>query len=241
MNVHATIGHNQPPEPTPFEASREQIDGLFTEAKNWLDGNGVNTEADAEGISKLLDLIRKAKKAADDARKKENEPFDKGKAEVQARYNPILLRADLAADTCKKALTPWLEKLEADKRAKAEAARRDADEKAKAAEEAVRAAQTSDLEARDRAEALLREANQAARAATKAENDKAHAKGGSRAVGLRIHYVAEITDMRVFARHVWLHNAAELEAFLVALAQRMVDAKLRDIPGVKIIEDRRTV
>ena len=33
------------------------------------------------------------------------------KAEVQARYNPILKRADMIADTCKKVLQPWRDRI----------------------------------------------------------------------------------------------------------------------------------
>ena len=45
----ATIGHNS--EPMPFRQSREEIEGLFAEASNWLDGSGVTTDADA--LSKI--------------------------------------------------------------------------------------------------------------------------------------------------------------------------------------------
>src|SRR4051812_953059 len=79
---------------SPFDAHKVNIEDLFEEATAWLNGDGVNSEADAKAVDQLLDLAREARKAADEARKTENEPFDTGKAEVQARYNPILKRAD---------------------------------------------------------------------------------------------------------------------------------------------------
>ena len=54
--------------------------------KNWLDGEPIASAEQADKVSLLLDMIRKAEKAADESRVKENEPFDLGKAEVQARY-----------------------------------------------------------------------------------------------------------------------------------------------------------
>ena len=63
--VLAAIGHNNPPEPTPFDLSKAEIESLYMEAKNWLDGEGVTTEAQAEAVSKLIDLLRKAEKAAE--------------------------------------------------------------------------------------------------------------------------------------------------------------------------------
>ena len=105
----ATIGHNS--EPTPFRQSREEIEALFVEAGHWLDGSGVQSEADATAVSKLLDLLRQAEKRADERRKEEAEPHDKAKAEIQARYGALIGntktvkgKAILAMECCKKAL-----------------------------------------------------------------------------------------------------------------------------------------
>ena len=46
MNAEAAIaeaGHNNPPEQTPFELVAGRINDLYTEAKNWLDGEPVTT------------------------------------------------------------------------------------------------------------------------------------------------------------------------------------------------------
>lgn len=243
MNAQATamIGHNNPPEPTPFEASKEEIDGLFMEAKNWLDGAGVQSETDADGVSKLLDMLRQAEKRADAARKEEKRPFDEGAKAVQEKFKPILDRAALAVSVCKKALTPWLEKIEAEKRAIAEAARREAEEKARAAQEAIRAAREADLEQQEKAEAMLREAQKAETAANRAAKDKAHAKGGSRATTLRTYRTAEITDAVAFARWCWLNHKEELLAFLLTIAQRRVDGNYGVMPGVTVHERKEAV
>lgn len=251
MNIIVTsglIGHNNPPveiEPTPFEMSEVEIGDLYVEAKNWLDGEPVTSQAQADGLSKLIDDLRKAAKLADERRIEENRPFDEGKAAVQARYAPLIAdtksvkgKAVLAIEMAKKALAPWLQKLEAEKQAAAAKARAEADEKLRIAQEALRASQVADLEKREAAEALIRDAEKAEAAATKAEGAKAHATGGSRAMGLRSVWRAEMVDGREAARFYWATKRPEVDAFFQGLADADVRAGKRDIPGFNIIEDR---
>ena len=94
MSAAATIpfprDHNNPPEPTPFEVSRDRIADLYAEAKNWCDGEPIDSEDKAAEVRKLLDMLGEEIRTADARRKTENEPFDAGKAEVQARYNTLI-------------------------------------------------------------------------------------------------------------------------------------------------------
>lgn len=241
-----SIGHNMPPEPTPFEKARDRIDELYDEAKLWLDGKPVDSPEVADGLANMLSLLRTAHNAADEARKAENEPFDKAKAEVQARYAPLIAdtkavkgKTVLAQEIIKKALAPWLAKVEAEKRAAAEAARREAEEKQRAAQEAMRATQAADLAAREEAERLLKEANKADKAAGRAERDTARTGGGmGRAVSLRTRYVPVLADPVLAARHYWQERRADMEALLMQLASEDVRAGKRDIPGFEIREER---
>lgn len=242
FDARLQIGGNNPPDPTAYEAVKTHIDDLYVEAKNFLDGEPIDSQGQADAVSRLLDDLRKAEKAADAARKVEAKPFDEGKAEVQTRYKPLLEKATTGADVCKRALAPWLEKLEAEKRAAAEAARREAEEKARAAAEAIRKAQESaDLEAREQAELLAKEAKQAERAATQAENDKAGAHGGSRAVTLRTYYTPVLTDGVSALMHFFSTRREECDRFLIGLAEAEVRAGKRQIPGFEIKEERRAV
>lgn len=63
MTVVATVGHNKPP--SLFDDAQENIENLFGEAHLWLDGEEVTSEETAEGIAKLLDMLRKAGKEAE--------------------------------------------------------------------------------------------------------------------------------------------------------------------------------
>lgn len=244
-NPRAVIGDNAP---SPFEQSREEIETLYGEARHWLDGSGVQSQADADGVSKLLDMLRKAVATADERRKAEVKPFDDGKAEVQARYNPLIAdsktvkgKAILAIEMCKQALAPYLLKLDAEKKAAAEAARQEAERAEIAAQAAFANSGIADLERREEAERLAVAAKAAQAAASKAEKDKAQARGGTKAVSLRTYYIPEIEDARAFAAFLWSNRRQELLAAIAPIAKKMVDAGARDIPGVKIIEDRRAV
>jgi hypothetical protein len=237
----ATIGHNQPPA-DPFEAIKVHIEDLYLEAKNWLDGEPITTQAQADEVGRLLDMIREAEKAADEARKEENRPFDEGKAAVQAKYAPLIAdtkavrgKTVLAAEACKAALAPWRQEQERIKREAAEKAQQEAEAAARAAAEAARAAQADDLEAKERADAAIREAEQAQKVAARA--DKAATTG----TGLRSYWTPTLTDGAAAARHYWTVNREACEAFFLSLAREDVRAGKRQIPGFDVIEERRAV
>jgi NADH dehydrogenase/NADH:ubiquinone oxidoreductase subunit G len=244
----AGIGHNQGPELSPFERVRDKISSLYDEACLWLDGEPIATQGQADDLSNLLNMIRAAEKEAEEAREVEVKPFNESKAEVQARYNPLIAdtktmkgKTTLAMEACKKALAPWLEKLADEKEAIARKAREEADAQQRAAQEAVRAAQAAtDLAAREAAEQRLQEAKKAEALAKKAESDTAKSGGGvGRRVSLHTYYIAEIHDLKEFAGHVWTNYRDDIRTYLAQRAQWLVDQGKRDIPGVTVREDRR--
>jgi len=246
-----SIGHNQPPEPTPFEAIQIRITDLYDEAKQWLDGEPITTQAMADAVNKLIVLIRDAEKEADELRKAEAKPHDDAKAEIQARYNILIGNTKsmkgktvLAMEVAKKALTPWLEAQDRIKREAERIAREEAETARRAADAAFQKARAeSDLAAREEAERLATEAAEAERAANRAAKDTAKAKGGSgRATTLRSYWTAEITDATEFARYLWKSRRWEMDAFLANKAQQLVDENHnRPLPGVTIHEERKAV
>lgn len=229
-------GHNAPP---PFDAFSLHIEELIENAKQFLDGEPIANQGQADEVGKLIDMIRTAKKDADKERAAEKKPHDDASKAVQAKWLPLLTRCDIATDTAKKALVPWLEKLEAEQRAAAAKAREEAEAARKAALEAERAASAANLEAIERVELARKEADIAERAANKADKAKAHATGGSRAIGLRSYWVAEITDRRELLAHYMRTRPADLEAWLQDQADKDVRAGIRNIPGVTVKEERR--
>lgn len=236
----AVIGHNSGPDP--FEAHRVNIEDLFSEAKNWLDGDPIASQEAADKVQQLLRMIQEAHKAADAERVKENIPFDEGKAEVQAKYAPLIAdtksvkgKTVLATGACKKALSPWLAKVAAEQAAAAKALRDAAEVVAAKAAEAMRQAPADDLTARETAEdavSTAKAAEQAARAAGKA---RPQASGYGRAATLRDNWQPSLVDAQAAARHYWTINPQAFNAVLSKLAQDDVASGKRQIPGFEIV------
>lgn len=237
----ASIGHNNPPEDDAFAAFHAHIGDLFDEARHFLDGSGVQSEAEAEAVAKLLDMSRAAAKDADKARAAEKKPHDDAGKAVQAKWRPLLERAELVADTCKKVLAPWLQRKEQEQREAAEEARKEAEAKAQAAAEAMRATNVSDLDAREQAEALVQDAKRSEADAARAEKARPQAAGGARATTLRSYYHPELTDPGAALRHYVKVNPDAVKGFLLRLAETDVTNGARAIPGFEIVEERRVV
>ena len=237
------IGDNNPPEPMPFEAASSRVDDLYTEAQGWLDGEPVTTQGQADALAGLIQMLREAHKTADDARKAEKKPFDDAIKAIQARYKPVLDKASSASDVAKKALSPWLAKIEAEKRAEAERKRLEAEKAQQAARDAAEKARKAyDLAAAEEAQRLADQAQAADRIARSAENAKARSKGGAgRAIGLKTTYHPNVTDYSELARHVWRTDAEAMKDWLLEYAQKQFRAGKRDLPGVEIIEKKEAV
>lgn len=224
----------------PVTLFREEIDDLLLEARNYLDGEPIANEQQADAVSSLLSRLRRVAKDADAARSEEKRPHDERAKAVQAKWKPIIDNADLAASTAKQALAPWLREVEERQRAEAEAARREAERLAQIATEA-HAGAGSDLQAKEDAERLLKAAAAAGKDAAAAEKQKAHAKGGERAVGLRSVWSATLTDSCAALKHYREHQPEELKQWLVDQAERDVRAGARSIPGFEVTETRVAV
>ena len=238
VNPRAVAGGNHPPV-DPYDAWRAHIDDLRTEASNWLDGSAITSQAEADAVSKLLDAFRKAGKDADKARADEKRPHDDAAKVVQSKWKPLLDTADTCADTCKKVLSPWLQKLEEEQRAKAEEARRVAEAEAQKAAEAMRASDGTNIDAREQAEAQVRSAKLAEEAAKRAEGQKAHATGGERAIGLRTYYTPVMVDRKAALLHYLATDPDAVVAFLEGLAKADVQRGLRQIPGFEVNPEKR--
>jgi hypothetical protein len=223
------IGHNSRAA-TPFDLALRDVDLLWTEAVHWLDGAVAETQAEADSIAVLLDMARKAKDSADGARKTEAQPFDAGKAEVQARYKPIIAKCDTVANAAKTALAPFL--------AAQEAAAREAEAKARAvAEEARRVAREATsrakgIEDRSRVDELADAAKRAEYAAWDAERARGKAKGGAKAVTLRTTIKPNITDLTELMRWIWAHDQSAIRGFAEQYVAGAYRAGQREMDGV---------
>lgn len=234
----AEIGHNNPPS-DPFTAVRINCEDLYAEAKHWLDGAEITSDAEAEAVGRLLEMAREAFDAADAARIMENEPFDTGKAAVQEKYAPLIADTKKVKGTmvrmkeaCLAALKPWREKKLAEAAALAETARQEAARKAQAAADAIRAS-AGNLDATEAAEDLVK-------AAVDAQRDAARAtKATTTGTGLSTYFEAVMTVQR---DAILFYMKRRPEAFVdlcKSLAAEDVRAGIRTIPGFAVEERRR--
>ncbi len=231
-------GHNTPPEPTAYELARDRIEDLWGEALLWMDGAKVDSQEMADGIANLLAELRKAEKDADAARKAEAEPFDLGKAEVQAKYRPLLTKTEQASKACKAAVAPWLQAKAEAIEAKAREAREEAERKTREAQEAIRAADVANLTERAAAEVLVKAAKRAESAAIKSARETATAGGfGGRAVGLRRTVKPKIVDEIAALRWAWKAYPENMLCTVLILAEKEIRAGKREIPGFDIQEE----
>jgi hypothetical protein len=236
------------PNARPYDLICEHIDDLYAEAKNFADGEPITTPGQAEAVQTLMRQIQQAEKAADAERVKENEPFDAGKAEVQARYAPLIGNTKAvkgktvqAVEALKACLAPWLKRLDDEQKAKAEAARLVAEKAIQDAAEAMRQAQSANLSEREDAEQKIQEAQVAQKAAKDAENARPQASGMGRAATLRTSYKAVLVDAQVAAGAYWKRDPSAFNAFLQKLADADVASGRRDIPGFDVVEVQTVV
>lgn len=243
MNAIAKIGHNAPP--SPFDEIKTRIEDLYAEAKQWLDGEPVTTQDQANALNTLENRIREAAKEAEALRKGEVKPLDDAKAEIQERFNALIGETKtvtgktvMAIAAIKSALKPYLLELDRIQREAAAKAREEAEKAEQAAQAAMQSREADNLEQREEAERLVIEAKALNAAASKAEDAKAHAKGDGRATGLRSVWAAKMNSPFDAAAWAWKSHRDELTAFVQSLADRDVRNGARAISGFNIIEER---
>lgn len=227
-----TLGHNNPPA---YLQVFEEIDDLYQTAKDFADGEPIADEAMHDTISKIRDQIHELGKRADELRVEEKKPHDDAAKAVQDKYNPYIQpkkgKVDLAKAALGDLLAAWRKRV-ADKKAEAaRLAREEADRKAAAAQEAMRAS-SGNLEVREKAEELLQEAKAHERHARR--TDKAAATG----LGLRTTWKAELVDEAAALDHYYpLYREAFLD---LVRGYAAADARggARKIPGFVVREER---
>ena len=226
------IGHNAAPS-TPFDLAKQAIEDVRLEAGNWLTGEAITTQDHADWIESLLVMVKAAEKLTDANRKQENEPFDTGKAAVQAAYNPLLASADTIKKTLLAVLTPWKGKLLADKAAAAKIAQDAADRATEIARKAREAMDHGNLAHREQADALTAASEAAQKLAAKAAKPTA--------TGLRTTWTATVPDPAEFARWMWRNRNADYVEWLEGWATHEVRAQKCNLPGVIATENKVAV
>ncbi|MBO9194354.1 hypothetical protein J5277_09575 [Rhizobium sp. 16-449-1b] len=220
---------------TPFETIKQEIEDLFDTAKDFADGEPINSQEMHDTIESIRDQIHDAGKRADALRVEEKKPLDDQVKAIQDKFNPLIQpkrgKVDLAKSTLDTLLAPWRKKV-ADEKA-AEAARKAAEAAAAtlAAQEAIRAS-SGNLQAREDAEAMLADAAALTKTAKRA--DKAATTG----LGLRTVWRAELVDEEAAMDWLWARAKEEVLAVAQRNAEEQVRAGARSIPGFRIFDEK---
>lgn len=209
MNV-AVIGHNMPPDP--IDDALVPFGDVITEAEAWLDGQKVETEAQMTAADALLKGVKAARKAIDDARDMATKPLHEAWKSEVARWKPTQDDLDRLAKGLAALVNDFtvaLAKAKEDARKKAEA---EAWEKTRAAQEAARLADVSNIEATRAAAAAIEEAEAAQRLA--------HAAGKDTVRGLRTVTKYEITDHKALLHWIARNDKDAVFAFIEEWARK---------------------
>lgn len=237
----ANIGHNNPPPPTPYELAAQKTADLYGEATLWLNGDVVESQALADGLANLRNMIGEARRFVEDARKTEKKPHDLAAVEVQKRYHPLLNQLDRAADACRTALTPWLQMQKDARDIETLRAQEEARIAREAADAALRASAGNIVE-REAAEDLQKNAKAIEAAAHRLGQGTAKAGGDvGRAMSLRTTWTATLTGTGDAMLHYWGTQRGDVLKFLQTLADRDVRQGKRSIPGYSITQTERAV
>lgn len=239
-----TIGHNGPPEPTPFEAAEKAVNDICDEARMWCDGAPVENDEHADGVGNLIAKIREAHKQAEDAREAELAPLTAQVAAIRSKYSPLIAdnksqkgKTVIALAACKAALEKWLVAKDAAAKAEARRIREEADAKQREAEAALRASDAANIAEREAAEVLLADAKKADLAANRAARQTVVAGGAfGRSVRLTTRHEATMTGPAEAARWAWKTHREAMQEFIATLAERDIRSGVRSIPGFAIEE-----
>ena len=239
LNPRAVIGGNNPPS-DPIDEALTAIQDLYDEAKNFCDGEPIDSEEMHDTVTALYDQLHEAGKAADALRVEAKRPLDLQIAAIQDRFNPFIQpkkgKVDIGKSELGKLLSAWRARIAAEKEAAARAAREEADRIARAAQSAMQASRSAagsgNLEERERAESLVQEAKAVEREALRQD------KQATTGTGLRTVWHATLEDAEQALDWGYTRDPA---AF-VALCQNMADAAvrggLRVVPGFKVESER---
>jgi hypothetical protein len=239
-----TVGHNQPPEPTPIERGAE----LVANCNRWSAEVPKISDAEQAGRAQaFVDQLRLTTADVEAEWKKEREPFDQEIVLLRVKYRDPLLMLGIALDKMKALTTDWLD------REKARISRETAERKRLAAEAEVAArlareqaarsgatveAEAAALQAEDEAEALR------AAALKPVARPQIRGEFSPRAMSLRVSWRAVITDEQKALKHFAKHPAIRAAALAAIVELESKHArKVKDAaqapPGVRFDKEEK--
>lgn len=220
--------HNSPPDP--LDEVCAEYEAAITEAANWLDGTTVTTEAQMLAVDAILADIKGWRKALEAAKKSATAPLHDAWRNEIARWKPTEDDQQRIEKGLVALVDGFKRRLHEEKEAARKAAEAEAWAKTRAAQEAARKADASNLDAQREADAAMREAEEAQRRADEAARAKVK--------GLRSYDVTEILDHRAFINWIAVNRKDDLAEWMEAYAK----AQKLNVPGVVVTrKEKRAV
>ena len=222
MNIAATIGHNNPPDP--IDTITAQFDDFRTEAEAWLDGTKVENEDQMKAADKLRGSMRDWRLALEKGQKSATAPLhDIYKAELE-RWKPTIEDAKRIEAGLVGILDGFKRKLAAEKAEAERIAQAAAWEATRKAQEAARLADATNIEATRAAAKAMEDAEAAQKAAMAASNDTVK---GMRTV---TKYATE--DDRAALHWIAANDKPAMAEFIAEYVRR--NHKTKEIAGVRV-------
>ncbi|MEP5769110.1 hypothetical protein [Nisaea sp.] len=226
MNPRAVVGGNNPPDPideinASFEADRE-------EAANWTDGAPVENEAQMKAVDALRKSMREWRLSLEKGQKAATAPL---RAVYQAeldRWKPTIEDAKRIEGCLVSTVDAFKRKLKAEKEAAERAAWEAANKARREAEEKARAADASNLEAQREAQAAKEAAMEAEKAAQAAKKDQVK--------GLRTVTRYTIDSHKTALADIYKTDPESIVAFVDEYVRR--NHKTRAIAGVTVTQEQ---
>lgn len=232
--------HNQPAnDNSAFDALRQELDDLYDTAKDFCDGEPIDSEAMANVITELHDRIHDCGKRAEELRVAEKKPLDDQIAAIQTKFHPLIGNTKagkgkvvLGKDACQALLTPWRKKVAQEKAAEAARVAAVAEAARVAATEAIRAS-SGNLAARESAESLLQDAKRLEKQAARSE------KAATTGTGLRTVWRAEIEDIEKALDWYYGERPEAFRDLIQSMADSDVHRGVRKIQGFRVFEEKK--
>lgn len=221
-------GHNNPPA---SEAFAMAINDLKAEADNFLDGEAIENEGQAEAITKIVNDMKEYLRDAEKTRKAEKEPFLQAGRKVDATWKKVTDPAKLVVAAAEKPLTVWRVEQDRIKNAEAKKLRECAEQEAR--EALAMREQANSLADMEAAEEAIKSAKIATATANKIERSS---------TGLRTSWETDVVNAGSLLRWIKENSPGDLHEFLNAFAKRNVElAKAGRLPGVEAREVKKAI
>jgi hypothetical protein len=204
MNIQATIGHNNPPDP--IDTITAAFEDDRTEAEGWLDGKPVENEAQMKAADKLRATMRAWRLALEKGQKEATAPLhDIYKTELD-RWKPTIEDAKRLEGCLVSMVDGFKVKLAAEKAEIERKAQAEAWEATRKAREAAQLADASNIEEQRTAAAAMAEAEAAHHRAAIAAKDTVK--------GLRTVTKFEVTDHKALLNWIAKNARDDVTAFI---------------------------